>query len=110
MAVLCRYSHSFLRLQDTQLCELTAQTRRVAVENDAPHTGVFRRLDIGGGVVDKETLLRLQAELLKERLIDGRLRLQQVVVGGDERAAEPLVAGNIVPVGVLAGGGVAQQV
>ena len=93
---------SYCILQDAAVRQLAAQVRRVAVKDNTGHTGVFRRLNVGRGVVDEQAILRLQTELLEKRLIDGVLRLQQVVVRGDKRTAEVLAAGNVVPVGVLA--------
>ena len=91
---------SYCILQDAAVRQLAAQVRRVAVKDNTGHTGIFRRLNVGRGIVDEQAILRLQTELPEKRLIDGVLRLQQAVVRGDERTAEVLAAGNVVPVGV----------
>lgn len=72
--------------------------------------GVFRRLDVRREIVDEQAARRREVKFIEQRLIDSGLGLEQVNVRRDQRAGKALAARNVVPVGVLAAGGVGEQI
>ena len=55
---------SYLRNLNAECLHLPAKLGRVAVEDNARHTGAFRALNVLGGIVDKQTFLGNKTERL----------------------------------------------
>ena len=79
--------------RNSGVAEFPAEAGHIAVENRAGHAHIIRALHIQRQIVDKEALLRFQAEFPEQGLVNLVLGLQQLPVGGDNLPVEALAAG-----------------
>ena len=100
----------YLRNLNAESLHFPAKLVRVAVEDDARHTGALGTFDVLSGIVDKQTFLRNKMECFVQKIVDFCTGLDQLDIGGNKRPVKILTAGNPRPVFVLAVAGVGQQI
>ena len=99
---------SYLRNLNAESLHFPAKLVRVAVEDDARHTGALGTFDVLGCVVDKQTFLGDKLERFVQQTVNLCFRFDQLDIGRNERPVKILTAGYPRPVFVLAVAGVGQ--